>query len=329
MFVVVILVCCNCVCISVHAQSSSKLEVSLQKVLDEKDPEDLITIGIWLYSEVKPISSMPSWPNREKAIAEHNALLAAEEQDFIDSIPKDVEFELQMTVRVAPLVFLKTKVKDVMKIVEMENVVSIGYDNTEVIDLSEPKGVSLKELFAWWIEFSKFQPNYDEKSFDEYTKYQEIYYGDGWTLIYGIYPDCPVPWEQEYRMEINGRIISGIIGASNKDVAYPYTVYDEHSEAFFSIANVSVDEYEGLAKALTELKIGRPIGDADNDNELTILDATRIQRVLAELENVKDEDEYYYLSVAGAPRRFSDYDEDGDVTVLDATAIQRHLARLS
>ena len=61
---------------------------------------------------------------------------------------------------------------------------------------------------------------------------------------------------------------------------------------------------------------GQLLGDVDGDGEVTILDATAIQRVLAEL-TVKA-----YIAAA------ADADEDGDVTIMDATAIQRHLAEL-
>lgn len=58
-------------------------------------------------------------------------------------------------------------------------------------------------------------------------------------------------------------------------------------------------------------------GDADMDGDLTILDATCIQRFLADL-------------IGGSELNLSacDFDNDGDVTIIDATAIQRRLAGL-
>ena len=56
------------------------------------------------------------------------------------------------------------------------------------------------------------------------------------------------------------------------------------------------------------------IGDADGDGEVTILDATKIQRVLADL--AKDED--------GMIARRGDANHDG-LDILDATRIQRYL----
>ena len=61
---------------------------------------------------------------------------------------------------------------------------------------------------------------------------------------------------------------------------------------------------------------GMILGDADNDGEVTILDATVIQRHIAELST-----ESYNEAAADA-------DQDGMVTIMDATSIQRHIAEL-
>ena len=55
-------------------------------------------------------------------------------------------------------------------------------------------------------------------------------------------------------------------------------------------------------------------GDADSDMQVTVLDATTIQRYL-----VGD----LYI---GSHKKYADYDRDGQISILDATAIQRKLA---
>lgn len=61
-----------------------------------------------------------------------------------------------------------------------------------------------------------------------------------------------------------------------------------------------------------------PLGDADGDGTLSVLDATEIQKVLASLKNWRYDGAEFY----------ADYDMDGIVTVLDATEIQMVLAGL-
>ena len=63
-------------------------------------------------------------------------------------------------------------------------------------------------------------------------------------------------------------------------------------------------------------KVDRLLGDTDADDSVTIVDATVIQRHLAELPTA------VYIEAA------ADADQDGSVTIIDATAIQRWLAEL-
>ena len=58
------------------------------------------------------------------------------------------------------------------------------------------------------------------------------------------------------------------------------------------------------------------LGDVDGDGVVTIIDATLIQRVLADFK----EDPFNELA--------ADVDGDGNMTVVDATYIQRYLAGL-
>ena len=74
----------------------------------------------------------------------------------------------------------------------------------------------------------------------------------------------------------------------------------------------------GDVSTQVEVTVGAPeVGDVDLDGDITIIDATLIQRFLVDLENLSDE------ALAQA-----DADRDGDVSILDATAIQRYLADL-
>ncbi len=70
-------------------------------------------------------------------------------------------------------------------------------------------------------------------------------------------------------------------------------------------------------QAPTQYGQGKLMGDTDDDDTISIYDATLIQRVLV---NLAEKTTYY--DVVG------DVDQDTQVTVLDATAIQRYLAGL-
>ena len=59
-------------------------------------------------------------------------------------------------------------------------------------------------------------------------------------------------------------------------------------------------------------------GDADADNEVSVLDATRIQRTLVDLDTIDK-----------AHEPCADVDGDNDIAIVDATAIQRYLAGIA
>ncbi len=68
-------------------------------------------------------------------------------------------------------------------------------------------------------------------------------------------------------------------------------------------------------------------GDADSDGTVTILDATRIQRYIADLCDINGDD-YTGAAPTDDEIRAADADSDGNVTILDATSIQRYKADL-
>ena len=100
------------------------------------------------------------------------------------------------------------------------------------------------------------------------------------------------------------------------------SVYDDVPMDDFTIYGYSGSEAERYAEdnyfAFVSLGDAPTVirGDADGDGDVTILDATAVQRHIAE------------LPTTGFVEAAADADNDGDVTILDATAIQRHIAEL-
>lgn len=95
---------------------------------------------------------------------------------------------------------------------------------------------------------------------------------------------------------------------------------ENHDDDFYSIKEMYSTKPEIIdiiiKRQLTD-RVGY-IGDADGDGEVAILDATVIQRHLAQLDTLDIEYREYAC----------DIDDDGKVDVLDATRIQRKLAVL-
>lgn len=107
-----------------------------------------------------------------------------------------------------------------------------------------------------------------------------------------------------------------------------YAVYDIAQQKFIDICDLDdLSEYDGLKDVICSVKLLYPIGDADMDRELTILDATQIQRHLARLIQL-DDDLEHYSSIKGELRYVSDLNRDGKRNIFDVTAIQLKLAKL-
>lgn len=111
---------------------------------------------------------------------------------------------------------------------------------------------------------------------------------------------------------------------------YGKAVFDVKNNRFVALSDDMLDKYLGLREYLDEYNVGSPIGDADLDDRLTILDATYIQRAEAELCEYKYNDDISGCYQLGSKNLnyISDFDRDGERTILDATGIQRKLAKL-
>ena len=134
---------------------------------------------------------------------------------------------------------------------------------------------------------------------------------------------CPPPWEVKCGGTIADRFIYSIGGY---DVFMSgYALYDADTDEFYALESVNDADYPGLREALWTLQLGNPVGDADLDGSITILDATRIQRVLADLDYLE---EIGNVSCGQCKHPFADMDGDGKITILDATGIQRTLVGL-
>ena len=88
-----------------------------------------------------------------------------------------------------------------------------------------------------------------------------------------------------------------------------YQYFEDEMDAAWVVLRFNIGEVEIAGERFI-------LGDADGDGEVTILDATAIQRTLAGLPTESFID------------KAADADEDGELTILDATAVQRWLAGL-
>ena len=191
--------------------------------------------------------------------------------------------------------------------------------------------------FLFIMEFlEQSKNNYDYNQHLYSRTYDELYYhydenGElDWVLVY-----CAVMSSPSFNYAVFGDMV--YIG----DWCSPYKtgggLYDVKENRFMDLCELDdLKEYDGLWDYLYERNFMYPIGDADNDRKLTVMDATIIQKKLA---GIKDffYDHYYhddmtqpghYFKIKGDLNYITDIDRDGKRTIMDATAIQLKLAEL-
>ena len=151
----------------------------------------------------------------------------------------------------------------------------------------------------------------------ENANYNEWKNGVSWSDENGaIYPSSEPVLEA-------GKTYKITVMLSPKDKDNYQFASPKNITAKLSGVNAAVEKLSGgsIAVSISYTAPGTPVsarllGDVDGDDEVSILDATCIQRHLADLPVEK------YVEEA------ADADQDGEVSILDATAIQRHLAGL-
>lgn len=114
---------------------------------------------------------------------------------------------------------------------------------------------------------------------------------------------------------------------SLKEITIPDSVTSINSSAFKNdtdiVIHCSTDSYahtfaeqNGIAFVLTDA-VQYELGDVNMDEIVNVNDATEIQRYIANIVTLNDEQ-----------RELADVDQDGDVTINDATKIQRIIANI-
>ena len=193
--------------------------------------------------------------------------------------------------------------------------------------------------------FSDDSVRYYRKNFtNKYVKPYDA--ADGYYFYFEQYhhyvdetdPDSEIDWVLVYGGDMNytqGKV-KQVVGRrvlfadeSSSPFVFKYAVYDVAKDEFYPIDEKLFDVYDGLEEAFYNEEVGvagMKLGDADRDKKLTVIDATIIQRAVAQLGEFDAEDDISDYKAIGTNVDFiSDFDCDGYRTVLDATGIQLYL----
>lgn len=120
------------------------------------------------------------------------------------------------------------------------------------------------------------------------------------------------------------------------NIYYPYTlgyhIITTEDMKVYTLREAWDAQIEGIEDVFEDFGLGEKRGDSDGDGEITIKDATLVQKCIAKLEKFT---EYEYVSGFAEKGqgedgmfhdRISDMNRDGEVDIKDATAIQKYIA---
>lgn len=185
---------------------------------------------------------------------------------------------------------------------------------------------------AEFLEYIEGYLHFDEERYG----YEEIYYHHidendpeseiDWVYV-NAFTNINMPW-------LAKKVVADRVFYRNSGSVpfeFGYAIYDVSKASFVEINDATINEYDDFPELLDELNVGTPIGDADLDGELTILDATYIQLVAAKLCEYDTNDDISGFHNLGERdlNYISDADLDGERTIMDATSIQLKLAGLN
>lgn len=174
-----------------------------------------------------------------------------------------------------------------------------------------------------------YKARFEEKYVDQNTEwfsYTEKYYHKDkngetdWALVYAYLPmTSPI----ELTTIVGNRVLSP--GTQYDPFKACYGIYDVKEDKFIDAGSASAKSYDGFFKVFDEIGGGRLIGDIDRDNDLSVIDATLLQRCDLKLRDYPEDDVFSVTYEWGKSRYYSDFNRDGGRDILDVTSLQRYL----
>ena len=318
--------------------SVAKIKDDLQTIIDQSNPEEKLKVTVWFaYPECpepdfteedygETLDDMHRYMHDYRAYKK--AYYTEQNQKAIDEVYGTIDVEVIWVSNLVATADITLKVKDIPALAELSIIGAIlaNYDDVAPVEPSEDTPHLYEDIYRAMVPGNGIGAYYVENSYDELYYHYDDNNEIDWALVEGI--SC-MQNPMTTSMVVADRVVNFSVEAES--FKFGYGIYDVAMGKFVDLYDIKDDLgiYTGLSDVLWDLKIGKPVGDADNDGELTILDATLIQRYKAELISDEEIREVYWLCDENdREMKYADADQDGEVTILDATRIQRTLAGL-
>ena len=313
---------------------NTKIGETLQQLMKEAPDDEKLEVHIWLLCNIDKaearrqamkecgyIGGLPLNMTLDemyaykaaynRIVSEQEAAVANSFVEKLGIVEEDIVYLGKHPYVVAALT--KDQINEADTFAEVE---SIDYIDSPVTEPSDVKSDSVNIYEDKVKEIYPFLYNYSE-----------VYYHSGnngevdWVLITGeegaVFP------EPLYQV-VGNRVI--IQEQQIAPFGFGMAVYSVAQNKVSPIYDGMLSEYDGLEEAFNEYGCGRLIGDLDDDNEISVIDVTFLQRCDIHIREYPAGDLIQpYGEVDGALKYYSDFNRDGERDIMDVTCIQRYL----
>ncbi|MBQ2971280.1 MAG: hypothetical protein IJE16_01875 [Ruminococcus sp.] len=307
-----------CAAVSVSAEGSD-ISDELMDAIRELENDETLTkddFSLWYSYEI----------SKDKYLVRYDRKLAGSPAVMCEIVMG--EYKMTIGQPPIPMILYNGKLYET-KVAYDEGI--IDYDDLEVMSTFEKVSI---EKIGWSYE-EDFVKAYagvgSEYSYEEvYHYYGGNYLGSSpdWVLAKGYVSDKEVSDTRYLKYDDFVLVCKESTAPFTMGYGVFFTPWDGYGggHCFYDLVSdfqLIAERMDGFTDILKEQDEAVEMGDCDGDDALSVMDATQIQRVVANLDTaVKLTDE------RGVEFYFEDADSDGDISVLDATAIQMKLAKL-
>lgn len=334
-FILAVVMLCSIAVVSVSAvEGDSKTSRRTEAYLAEFEDTDVVRMNIEMNTDIKIMDSWEYyWENgvnmtrfindkeyaNEWGMAHYEyeqALYKEREVQLLDFYNNYIKISDDYDVLVIPsynVIRAFVRVCDIEKIASYDDVISIysnlNYDGfgNDVIFGADGIYKVIGENYCEEYLGLEFNPETD-------SNYIRVHGSD---CNYIIFQGCAVQ-NEGYSEEVIGNLIIGSEFTHTPDNPTGYFAIGD-GEYLMTLTEALEKKRIRLGTVAYNFPYVYLIGDADYDYNITIMDATMIQRILAGIDEYKD------VVCASRPE---DKDRDGNVTIMDATDIQREIAQI-
>ncbi len=283
----------------------SKIQLDLLNAMKESEDDDYIKVLFFVEGSNKTVSDFGNvFEDLDASIEKLYAHLESLHQKLVSEVLKDVD-HIDIKHR-GGYSLIALKKSDIEKVAENDFVLSMRY----VSDIHMRYIETYDSLSGYLYKEEMTQP--DDDGTPQYT------------LIYARSISCR---EASAGFRIGDVVMNTESQYNGFD--YKYGIYDYKEDKIYDMFELkhSYEKYDNLLENLVLYADACRVGDTDRDGKVTVMDATKVQRILSLLDRPMPYE--YYSSKDGSEYGcVSDFDNDGNMTVMDATAIQKYVAKI-